>query len=82
MFKEYGPRPFADNQEFPKIFIASLMRSGSTFFRSLFQQVTGTCTGAAGRLLDPPGYQLNITGMRGCKNTKGWGVKSHYPFCF
>jgi hypothetical protein len=42
MFQEYGPRPFADDQQFPKVFIASLMRSGSTFFRNVFQQVTGT----------------------------------------
>jgi hypothetical protein len=50
---EYGARVFDDSIPMPRIFIPSLMRSGNTLFRSLFEGITGTLTSATVKLVKP-----------------------------
>mmetsp|Transcript_39610 Transcript_39610/g.29248 ORF Transcript_39610/g.29248 Transcript_39610/m.29248 type:complete len:141 (-) Transcript_39610:591-1013(-) len=66
----------------PKVFIASLMRSGNSMFRKLFEQTSGVVTGTNNRNVSSPQIELICQGFKGedIIDDQIWFVKTHFPY--
>ena len=64
------------------VFIASLMRSGNTYTRKMFEQITGTCTGSNFPNNTSWDAALVMMGFKGQQHVDNqiWGQKSHHPY--
>jgi hypothetical protein len=83
-FEKYGP-VFLDKKRKPvTVFIASLMRSGNTYTRKMFEQVTGVCTGSNFPNNTSWDAALLIMGFKGQQHVDDqvWGQKTHHPYMY
>jgi hypothetical protein len=58
------------------------MRSGNSFFRTVFEAMTGIVTGATSKLTSSCTLALSAAGFKGeaVVDEKTWLIKSHYPY--
>jgi len=68
----------------PKIAFASLMRSGNTFYRRLFEEVTGVASGSNIELMSSPQLGFFAQGFHGesIYNDRCFMLKTHFPYVY
>ena len=77
---EGGPRFLDCKDSVPgRVAYATFPRTGNTFLRKYFENITGVFTGS--EMAPPPSLQLLIPGMLGENVTdqRVWIAKSHHP---
>ena len=66
------------------MFLASVIRSGTSMTRKLIESISGIWTGTDLPILNPSPFSLAVQGLRGGNHHDGkvWFIKTHFPAVF